>query len=93
MDVVEDRIIIYKQTKQNIKEQLEIGNFPLIHDSYDYLLKLPIYSLTKEEIDKLLKEKDGLTKQHTELSVLSAKDMWLGELTTFEKEYSKFLKK
>ena len=61
--------------------------------NYDYLLKLPIYTLTKEEIDKLLKEKDNLIKQHEELSALSSKDMWLNEIDTFEKEYSKFLAK
>ena len=48
--------------------------------------------LTKEEIDKLLKEKDNLIKLHEDISSLSAKDMWLNELSIFKKEYSKFLK-
>ena len=72
--------------------QLVDKDYPEINESYDYLLKLPIYTLTKEEIDKLLKEKDNLIKQHEELSALSSKDMWLNEINTFEKEYSKFLK-
>ena len=93
LDVVEERITIYKQTKANIREQLVSKEYPLINNSYDYLLKLPIYSLTKEEIDRLLLEKQYLEAQHSELFNKTTKDIWLDELTTFEKEYSKFLKK
>ena len=42
LDVVEERITIYKQTKANIREQLVSKEYPLINNSYDYLLKLPI---------------------------------------------------
>ena len=93
LDVVEERIVIYRQTKDKIKEQLVSKEYPLINESFDYLLKLPIYSLTKEEIDKLLQEKGDLESQHSELSSKTTKDIWLSELATFEKEYSKFLKK
>ena len=92
LDVVEERLTIYKQSKENIKSQLEQKEYPLIQDSYDYLLKLPIYSLTKEEIDKLIHQKQDLESQHSELSSKSTKDIWLSELDIFEKEYCKFLK-
>ena len=55
-------------------------------------MKLPIYSLTKEEIDKLIHQKQDLESQHSELSSKSTKDIWLSELDIFEKEYCKFLK-
>ena len=93
LDVVEERIAIYRQTKDKIKEQLVSKEYPLINESFDYLLKLPIYSLTKEEIDKLLQEKGDLESQHSELSNKTTKTIWLDELSSFEKEYSKFLKK
>jgi DNA topoisomerase-2 len=93
LDVVEERIAIYRQTKDKIKEQLVSKEYPFINESYDYLLKLPIYSLTKEEIDKLLQEKGDLESQYSELSNKTTKDIWMSELSSFEKEYSKFLKK
>jgi len=93
MDVVDEHITIYKQTKDKIKEQLVERDYPKVNKSYDYLLNLPIYTLSKEEIDKLLKEKDLLLTQHTLLTNQSTKDMWLEELDLFEKGYSKFLKK
>ena len=84
---------IGRRAEDKIKEQLVSKGYPLINESYDYLLKLPIYSLTKEEIDKLLQEKGDLESQHSELSNKTTQDIWLSELSTFEKEYSKFLKK
>ena len=93
MDVVDEHITIYKQTKDKIKQQLVERDYPQINESYDYLLKLPIYTLSKEEIDKLLKEKELLLTQHTLLSNQTTKDMWIEELELFEIEYSKFLKK
>ena len=93
MDVVDEHITIYKQTKDKIKEQLVERDYPKVNKSYDYLLNLPIYTLSKEEIDKLLKEKDMLLTQHTLITNQTTKDMWLEELELFEKGYSKFLKK
>ena len=56
---------------------------------YDYLLKLPIYTLSEEEIDKLLKEKELLLTQHTLLSNQTTKDMWLEELELYWKKAKK----
>ena len=92
-DVVEMNIIIHKQTKEDIKQQLIKLKYLLKDESYDYLLKLPIYSLTKEEIDKLTKERDNLIFQSKELSNKSPEDIWLSELNIFTKEYNKYLKK
>jgi len=90
--VVEGTIVVNKQTKEKILYQLVDKDYPEINGSYDYLLKLPIYILTKEEIEKLLKEKDNLIKQHEDISEISANGMWLNEIGIFKKEYSKFLK-
>ena len=92
LEVVEETIHINKQTKGKIIEQLVEHNYPEINESYNYLLKLPIYTLTIEEIDKLLSEKANLIEQHTALSSLTSVKMWLNDLAVFEKEYSKFLK-
>jgi DNA topoisomerase-2 len=53
--ITEDKLIINKRKKTEIVEDLE--NFPKIQkedDSYDYLLRMPIHSLTKEKMDELM---------------------------------------
>ena len=108
LDIIEDRINVFKKSKQNIKDQLYLGKFPgyigspdnkiLAYDTlksdkitneYDYLVKMPIYTLSEEEIEKLMKEKGELETDLQELMNKTVKDIWLEELHFFEKNYKK----
>ena len=46
------KLKINNQTKVMIIEQLEKGDYSMKDGNYDYLLKMPIYNLTKEKIDE-----------------------------------------
>ena len=93
LDIINESIIIQKRSKDNIIQQLVDRNYSMINESFDYLLKLPIYILSQEEIDKLMKEKDDLNEEYQELEKKTIEEMWLDELYIFEKLYKKFLKK
>ena len=60
---------------------------------YDYLLNMPVRSLSQEKCKKILEKVDKL---ETELESVEAKteaDLWMEELEDFEKEYIKFLER
>jgi DNA topoisomerase-2 len=59
--------------------------------SYDFLIAMPIRSMTKEKVEDLLKEKE---KRSTELEILrkkTEKDIWEEDLKMFELEYKKHM--
>ena len=57
-----------------------------IDDSYDYLLRMPIWSLTKEMFEKL-KEDFKIKKEEMEkLSLVEPRDMYLGDLSELKKK-------
>jgi len=93
LHIITGDIIIQKRTKEDIIQQLTEKEFSPINKSFDYLLKLPIYTLSQEEIDKLMKEKNDLTEEYNDLQNMIVNDMWLEELHLFEKMYKKFLRK
>ncbi|GMM34965.1 DNA topoisomerase 2 [Saccharomycopsis crataegensis] len=71
----------------------ELSHSPdTIYSSYDYLLNMPLWSLTKEKYEKLLKQKDAKDEELNLLLTKSAKDLWLIDLDGFEVAYAKFLK-
>jgi DNA gyrase/topoisomerase IV subunit B len=78
-------------------ELVKLKDIEKIEDSdndkaYNYLLSMPIYSLTQELIDKLLQDK---TDKETEYDILKAKspiDLWNEDLAELEKAYTKFTK-
>ena len=52
MEFIEGEILINNKKKMEIVEQLLTRKYPKLDDSYDFLLKMPIYNLTKEKIDE-----------------------------------------
>ena len=104
MDIISKKIIINNKSKANIYEQLEKLDYPKMYDGilyikkskqykdgdYEFLIKMPIYNLSKERIDEL---KSELDKVETELSTLESKtkfDLWREDLKNFEREYKVF---
>jgi DNA topoisomerase-2 len=58
---------------------------------YDYLIRMPIYSLTKEKVEELLQEKETKIKELTILKAKTDKDLWDADLGVFETEYKKHM--
>ena len=95
-EIINETITIYKNTKSNIIKQLFDKNYLLIHNNvinetsdfdfeninneYDYLIKLPIYSLSKDKIDELEKELEKLNNDYTTLFNKTIEEIWIEEL-------------
>lgn len=63
-----------------------------VFTSYDYLLGMPIWSLTRERYEKLLQQKANKEDELTQLLKLTSKDLWNNDLDDFLVAYDKFLK-
>ena len=58
-------------------------------DDYKYLLKLPMDSVSEENVLKLLKEKGQKEVQHSTLESTSIEQLWLADLAELRAEYLK----
>jgi len=61
------------------------------YGSYDFLISMPIYNLTKEKVDDLLKEKENLEATLTLMKSKTDKILWEEDLKLFEGEYKKHM--
>jgi len=59
--------------------------------NYDYLVKMPIYNLTLEKKEALMKEAAAKRQALTELEAMTVGRMWNEDLTTFEEAYAGYL--
>jgi DNA topoisomerase-2 len=89
-EFIENTIKVIKTKKDIIIDQLKAKEYPQVNETYDYLLKMPIYNLSQEKIDEL---NDSLKKKEEELEYISnqtPKSLWTKELdgllTIFTKE-------
>jgi len=55
---------------------------------YDYLLSMPIYSLTMERVELLNAEKEAKESELNALLKKSAKDLWRDDLLAFEEKWN-----
>lgn len=61
-------------------------------NGYNYLLKLPVRTLTSEQVKKIKNEILSLKTKLNNIIKTSEKQMWLNDLKEFEDEYHKWLK-
>jgi DNA topoisomerase-2 len=58
-------------------------------EQYKYLLKLPMDSVSEENVQKLLKEKGQKDAQHAALQGTGIEQLWLADLAELRAEYVK----
>jgi DNA topoisomerase-2 len=58
-------------------------------NGYKYLLKLPMDSVSDENVDRLIKERDHKKGQYETLNKTSPENLWLSDLDELRAEYLK----
>ena len=86
--IIENKLIISKRPKQDIVNDLEQLKLPKQDNSYDYLLKLPIYSLTFEKIKELADEVRAKSEQRDLLTNTSTIKLWSDSIKLVQQELS-----
>lgn len=79
--VVNNKIIVNKRSKQDIENQLDdaLNGFK-VDGSFDYLLRMPIYSLTEEKLNELRDKINSSKEEYEKLQSTSIEDMWKNDL-------------
>lgn len=79
--VIEESIVISKKTKKEISEQLgSIKEIIQKDESYDYLLNMPIHSISEETFQKLIQELKNKKQQLEEYKKITASEIYKKEL-------------
>jgi DNA gyrase/topoisomerase IV subunit A len=85
--IIDGKLKVNNVSKSVIIEGIEAMKLEKIDDSYDYLLRMPIYSLTKEMYEKL---KEDFVAKKEEIKILEEtdpKDMYLLDLSELKKKF------
>lgn len=89
--IVDKKLEINDKKKIEIEVQLEKHKFPKLENTYNYLLSMPIYNLTREKIEELKKQEK---EKQTEFDLLVGKTpqkLWLDDLEELEIVYDKWI--
>ena len=81
-----------KKTEQ-VTELLTQKNYATIDGDFKYLIKMPMDSVTEENVANIMKEKETTEKELETLKKTTVEKMWINELNDLEKEYDKYKNK
>ena len=92
-EVLDGSIELRKKKKTEVVALLLTKKYDIIDDDqeYKYLLKMPMDSVTEENINKLLKDRDDIQKTLEIVKNTSIQQMWSKELNDLEKVYLEFI--
>ena len=90
MGNLNDTIDLRRKTNDAVVALLESKGFDRIDGDYKYLIKMPMDSVTKENVDSILKEKTDTEEELEILKGTTCEQIWMCELGQFETEYAKY---
>ena len=85
-------IDLRRKKKEEVTQLLAQKNYDVIEEDldYKYLVKLPMDSVTEENVARLLKEHGDKVVELTNIKAKTVQQMWLQELVVLETEYNKY---
>jgi DNA topoisomerase-2 len=89
-ETLKGAIDLRKKTAQQVTDLLTNASFATIDGDFKYLIKMPMDSVTEENVASIMKEKADTEQELEKLKATSLATMWLGELDHLEKEYDTY---
>lgn len=84
--IIQKKLNVNNKPKIEIVNYLETNKFDKINDSFDYLIGMPIYSLTKERYAELLKQCEEKKQLIADTKKRDIKDMYIDDLNELKKK-------
>ncbi len=79
-EILQDTIDLRNKSNTDVVQMLAMNDYTKMNNHYDYLIKLPMNSVTQENVSSLLKDKQIKTSLKDTLFSTTIEDMWLSEL-------------
>jgi DNA topoisomerase-2 len=90
VETLEGVVDLRRKNAQQVTELMSSRKFDTLDGDFKYLIKMPMDSVTQENVEQILKEKAQCETDLAELLATTLERMWYRELETFEKEYGTY---
>ena len=85
-ETLADTIDLRRKTAAQVGELLIAGKYDTYDEDFKYLTKMPMDSVSVENVAVINRERDACAKELEDLVATSLSQMWLNELAVLEKE-------
>jgi DNA topoisomerase-2 len=89
-EILENTIDLRKKKSEEVSKMLKDKSYDAIDGEYKYLTKMPMDSVTEENVDKLNKEHENKKCELESVKNTTKYQMWLSELEILKGEYLEY---
>ena len=89
-EILEDTIDLRKKKSEEVVRMLKDKGYDLVDGEYKYLTKMPMDSVTEENVAKLNKEREHKSCELDNVKNTTKYQMWLNELEILKGEYLEY---
>lgn len=89
-ETLKGTIDLRRKTATQVTELLTSMQFAKIDGEFKYLIKMPMDSVTEENVAAIMREKETMEHDLAELRATTVEQMWLRELEVLEREYAAY---
>ena len=79
-----------RKNAPQVEELMLSRKFDKIEDSFKYLIKMPMDSVTLENVEQIMKEREVCEKDLATLKATTLEQIWLSELDVLDREYATY---
>ena len=79
-----------RKNAPQVEELMLSRKFDKIEDSFKYLIKMPMDSVTQENVEQIMKEREVCEKDLATLKATTLEQIWLSELDVLDREYATY---
>lgn len=90
--VRDETVDLRKKTATQVRADLEERGYDLVDDSYHYLTKMPIDSITEEHAARIVREYEDKRRELDEIEKTTPTQMWENDLNRLEEVYERFVR-
>jgi DNA topoisomerase-2 len=90
LDNLNGEVDLRRKTSVQVNDLLVARKYDKIDDSFQYLTKMPMDSVTQENVDAILREKEETKQSLDTLLATTIEQMWVKELDAFMETYAKY---
>ena len=87
--ILDDSLDLRRKKKDVVSAMLAAAGYDVVDgdEDFKYLVRLPMDSVTEENVEKIMKERDSKLAELEALKATSEESIWLSELVELRKEY------
>jgi len=93
LETLDGLVDLRRKNAEQVSQLMVARKFDVLDGDYKYLIKMPMDSVTQENVQNILKEKEETEKLLADLAATTLEKMWSRELDDFEKEYGNYKRK